>query len=111
VTTSELEAARLRGELLTAHLGEVQRRLLTWGLNPKAFLPASAPALGHASGLQSSGASSRSHPASPSRRSPPVEVGPGLSAVAIASPSSVHSYGATPKSRASTASSRRKGMP
>jgi hypothetical protein len=35
VREAELDAQRAKNATLTAHLGEIQRRLLTWGLNPK----------------------------------------------------------------------------
>ena len=37
----ELEAARLKVRRLVEHLGEIQRRLTSWGLDPTAFLVAS----------------------------------------------------------------------
>ena len=38
----ELDGQRAKNATLTAHLGEIQRRLLTWGLNPKVGAPPTA---------------------------------------------------------------------
>jgi chromosome segregation ATPase len=38
ISEKELEVAREKTRRLVQHLGEVQRRLLSWGLNPRAFL-------------------------------------------------------------------------
>ena len=35
---AELDGSRLKTRQLVQHLGEIQRRLISWGLNPRAFL-------------------------------------------------------------------------